>query len=302
MQAIWNEKAKQQFRSYISHNQSQQKPVFLILIGPEGIWKTTFLRSFVEELLWEQFKTDFLRLRDFSKELGKLHSIQVETPKETKAIAIDEKTTYENRGVRELTNRLQQSSFSGKKVLLVQNIQRMTNAAMNAFLKTCEEPLPNRYLFATAEHESWILPTILSRAMVIRFAPLSDTEMQQYLVQVLGESESLEKTQLLAKIALGRPGILQTILDKQAENPELLTEISQLLKIIEHPGSLASKMNLLKRMDEEWILDTILSAIIKIAIDANKEQSGEVRIKVKQLIWANISKENALRYWILSDV
>lgn len=87
--------------------------------------------------------------------------------------------------------------------------------------------------------------------MVIRFAPLSDTEMQQYLVQVLGESESLEKTQLLAKIVLGRPGILQTILDKQAENPELLTEISQLLKIIEHPGLLASKMNLLKRMDED---------------------------------------------------
>ena len=87
--------------------------------------------------------------------------------------------------------------------------------------------------------------------MVIRFAPLSDTEMQQYLIQVLGESESLEKTQLLAKIALGRTGILQTILDKQAENPELLTEISQLLKIIEHPGLLASKMKLLKRMDEE---------------------------------------------------
>ena len=49
--------------------------------------------------------------------------------------------------------------------------------------------------------------------MVIRFAPLSDTEMQQYLIQVLGESESLEKTQLLAKIALGRPGILQKILE-----------------------------------------------------------------------------------------
>ena len=55
-------------------------------------------------------------------------------------------------------------------------------------------------------------------------------------------------------------------------------------------------------MDEDWILDIILFAIIKIAIDANKEQSAEVRIKVKQLIWANISKENALRYWILSDV
>ena len=87
--------------------------------------------------------------------------------------------------------------------------------------------------------------------MVIRFAPLSDTEMQHYLIQVLGESESPEKTQLFAKIAIGRPGILQTILEKQAEKPEILTEISQLLKIIEHPGLLASKMNLLKRMDEE---------------------------------------------------
>ncbi|MBR6907479.1 hypothetical protein IKN40_03085 [bacterium] len=39
-------------------------------------------------------------------------------------------------------------------MVIIENLQRMTNSAMNAFLKTCEEPLKNRYILATAEHES----------------------------------------------------------------------------------------------------------------------------------------------------
>jgi DNA polymerase III gamma/tau subunit len=57
----------------------------------------------------------------------------------------------------------------------------MTNSAMNAFLKTCEEPLANRCIFATIDHETSILPTILSRAMVIKFQTLSDSEMVEYI-------------------------------------------------------------------------------------------------------------------------
>ncbi len=75
-------------------------------------------------------------------------------PSTLKTIPLENATSYENKGVRELNSRLQQSSLSGKKILLIENLQRMSNAAMNAFLKTCEEPLSKRFLLATAEHES----------------------------------------------------------------------------------------------------------------------------------------------------
>jgi len=45
----------------------------------------------------------------------------------------------------------------------------MTIAAINAFLKTCEEPLPNRIIIATTANKSQIIDTVLSRSILIPF-------------------------------------------------------------------------------------------------------------------------------------
>lgn len=300
-QLIWNEPSRAQFRTYIQHNQAHQKPVFLILIGPEGVGKMAFLRKFTEEMLGNMISSDCFWMRDCSSVLWKTHAIQIETPNTLKTISLNDSTLYDNKGVREVNSRLQQSSISGKKVLLIENLQRMTNAAMNAFLKTCEEPLPNRFLFATAEHESWILPTILSRAMIIRFSPLSDTQMQEYLNQELVNRIDPNWHKLLITLAMGKPWTLHLLLEKAEQEPNLFEQINQLFSLMESDNHRNQKIWLLKKMEDYGLLEIIFAVLIKMLAEQGKNDAAEQRIQVKKLINANISQENALRYWILSS-
>ena len=53
----------------------------------------------------------------------------------------------------------------------------MNESAYNAFLKTCEELLPNKIIVATTSNKSKILTTIISRAIVIPFYEYSYDDM-----------------------------------------------------------------------------------------------------------------------------
>jgi DNA polymerase III gamma/tau subunit len=55
----------------------------------------------------------------------------------------------------------------------------MTNQAMNAFLKTCEEPLPNRLIIATSVHQSQMIDTIISRSLLIKFNTISESNLKE---------------------------------------------------------------------------------------------------------------------------
>ena len=63
---------------------------------------------------------------------------------------------------------------------MIENIQRMSNSAINAFLKSAEEPLAGRFIIATVPHISMVLDTIRSRCITIPFSVLSKEEMQQF--------------------------------------------------------------------------------------------------------------------------
>ena len=66
--------------------------------------------------------------------------------------------------------------------MLIENIDRMNVAAMNAFLKTCEEPLPHRVIIATTANKSLLLDTIVSRAVTIPFFDYNEDELLAYCV------------------------------------------------------------------------------------------------------------------------
>lgn len=296
---IGNEIPREHFKSYIEHNQANNKPTFLILIWQDWIGKTTFLRDFVGENLWDYVKTDFFWMRDCSKRLWKNHSIQVETPDKQKTIPLTDVEMYDNKWIRELNTWLQQSSLSWRKIVIIENLQRMTNAAMNAFLKTCEEPLANRYILATAEHESWILPTILSRAMVIKFSALSDTQMQDYVVREYSNIDEESKDTLI-KLSMWSPGVFHNIYSQFQEDWELLNDIKTLLSLMKSKWKWTKKVQLFKRMDEKWLFDIILNVLIKQYTEDNNTYWVDTWIKVKQLIASNVNQENAVWDGILA--
>jgi DNA polymerase-3 subunit delta' len=107
--------------------------------------------------------------------------------------------------MREILAKLATTSAGNYKVLLVENIERMTPETANALLKTLEEP-PSQVIFLlTTAHVEDILQTVLSRVRLLKFRTLPDEKIAALLHQKF-PFESEEKIQALVNFAFGLPG------------------------------------------------------------------------------------------------
>lgn len=100
---------------------------------------------------------------------------------------------------------------SHTKVAIVEDIDRLSLQAANALLKTLEEPARNAVIILTAGEIDAVLPTIQSRARIIRLNYLTDDEVREYVVG--RTSEQIDEIVLLAN---GAFGVAKHLLD----NPE----------------------------------------------------------------------------------
>ena len=294
-----NEESRTVIEKILNHHHDQEKPLFVLLVWDSDLGKTSYLLQLLGEFLWPYMHQDLLWIRDCTKELEKPHTLAVETPSSQKIIPLSNWENYENKWVREISTWLQQSAFSGKKCLLIENLERMSNAAMNAFLKTCEEPLKHRFIFATVSDESAILPTIFSRALVVRFSPLSTSQMLSFL-----QSKTLINNQklidMVVKMARGRSWLWLTLLkelEKDGDLAEFFVDgFSQFLQ----QDSQYLKLQFLKKIQEFWMLDLFIDALISYYVDIWDQSSIQAWIEVKKMRNQSINEENLLRYGILS--
>ncbi len=294
-----NEESRTVIKKILNHHHDQEKPLFVLLVWESGLGKTSYLLQLLGEFLWPYRYQDLLWIRDCTKELEKTHTLAVETPSSQKIIPLSNWENYENKWVREISTWLQQSAFSGKKCLLIENLERMSNAAMNAFLKTCEEPLKHRFIFATVSDESAILPTIFSRALVVRFSPLSTSQMLDFL-QDKTSINNQKLIDMVVKMARGRSWLWLTLLkelEKDGDLAEFFVDgFSQFLQ----QDSQYLKLQFLKKNQEFWMLDLFIDALISYYVDAWDQSSIEAWIEVKKMRNQSINEENLLRYGILS--
>ena len=294
-----NEEARNVIEKLLQHHQEEEKPLFVLLVGEKGLGKTSFLSELLENFLWNYKYQDLLLIKDCSQELEKTHTLAVETPSAQKTIPLSNGELYENRGVREISSWLQQSAFSGKKCLLIENLERMSNAAMNAFLKTCEEPLKHRFIFATVSDESAILPTIFSRALLVRFAPLSTQQMKEFLYD-----KSIDKNwdliNLVIKMARGRSWLWLTLLKKFEWDKELADYFIKGFSEFVEQKSLYLKLVYLKKVQEIGMLDLFIDALIAYYVEIWDEKKILAWIQVKKMKNQSINEENLLWYGILN--
>ena len=68
------------------------------------------------------------------------------------------------------------------KIFIVQEAERMTEAAQNALLKTIEEPPEYGIIILLTSNMSAILPTIQSRCLTLEFRPLTTAAIEKYLI------------------------------------------------------------------------------------------------------------------------
>lgn len=99
-------------------------------------------------------------------------------------------------------------------VVIIDNAERMSKAAANAFLKLLEEPPENIHFILTSHHPDQLLPTIRSRVQRITIRPVTEEQTNALLTQ-LKVSDATRRRQL-EFIAPGLPAELNRLIVDEA--------------------------------------------------------------------------------------
>lgn len=154
--------------------------------------------------------------------------------------------------IRDLIARLHMTGQSRYKILLIQNIGRLTEEAANCLLKILEEPPPGTIFIFTAAQLRDIPTTIASRMRTVHFRMLPDEVLAQALTQRYPELEKETLDQILL-LSLGRSGRALALLS----NAELFRELRETYREIQF-------------LDEKAALSTRLIAMHDISADEQK--------------------------------
>jgi Rad3-related DNA helicase len=116
---------------------------------------------------------------------------------ESKTISVEE--------IRSLQHHLSLFPYNSKyKIAVIDEAHKFTEQAINAFLKTLEEPKGNSVIILIADDSKFLLKTLISRMQVIRFWPLKDEVIENFLIS---RNTPVQKVKIISSISSGRPGL-----------------------------------------------------------------------------------------------
>lgn len=192
-------------------------PQTLLFAGPDGIGKGVMARALAAQLLKSERSSD-------------LHVLAPEG--KSGLYAIDT--------LREMIDKEHAAPFeSVGKVFILEEADRMQPASANALLKTLEEPTADTTFILLSSATQEILPTILSRCVVLHFQPLTEQAIGS-LLKKKGHSEGF------AKLAQGSAGRAFEL----AEQPQLEEQRKILFSILRERPSYPELSLRLKKLEE----------------------------------------------------
>ena len=119
--------------------------------------------------------------------------------------AVDDKGKVKNHDLDEVRATTQffrrTSSQGGWRVAIIDDADTMNWHAQNALLKILEEPPKKALLIMISHRLGALLPTILSRAQVINFQPLSDATLRQIVKDDMSRYEAQTQNRIISMAA-----------------------------------------------------------------------------------------------------
>ncbi len=134
--------------------------------------------------------------------------------------------------IRELAKELSLKNFSAPlKAAVLDRAHLMNLQAQNCLLKTLEEPKTKAVIILITEHPKVLLPTIISRCQTIRFYPLGEKEIENYLIS---KGASPDKAKEISQVSLGQPGFALDLFSRFRTDSQCKA-LSDLIEIFRKP-------------------------------------------------------------------
>lgn len=129
-----------------------------------------------------------------------------------------------------------------RKINILTDAHKMNANSANAFLKVLEEPAPLNTFILLTDNLRVMLPTITSRCQILRFSPLSRTEIKTYLTEKGMEGE---KAKQIAYLGSNMEKALDTDYDAFMKKRQEIFNILQ--SLLSRQGMETILMDLFKR-------------------------------------------------------
>lgn len=197
----------------------------------------------------------------------------------------DDGTSLKIEQIRDLIARLNMTSQSKYKIVMMENIGRLTEEAGNSILKILEEPPPKTFFFFTSQHLSGILPTIRSRVFIMRMKPVSESKLKEVIAEKFPNIDK-DKLEKILFLSFGQPGrVLQF-----ANEPEKLKSHEELFEMCRNfykTTSIADRFRLIQKLSEnpaamkEFII--MLTAYLRQLLLYTKIGGGNLAFLISEL-------------------
>jgi DNA polymerase-3 subunit delta' len=168
--------------------------------------------------------------------------------------------------------------YEGKaRLFLIEDAEKLNEASANALLKVLEEPPHTSHIVLLTSRPANLLPTIRSRCQMIRFSPLTTTEIEKHLVQnkIAGAGEARMRARV-ARGSLGRAiaGELDDYVEQRSAMLQILKALAlsddriQLLRSAEEFNDARHKDEYESRLD---ILETLIRDAWLLTLHSREE-------------------------------
>lgn len=250
-----------------------------ILIGPDGIGKSLLAKKWALMILGKHDNRDYIDI------------IQYRT----------EKASFGVDDVREIIEEVNKKPYEGdKKVVIINQGNKLTVQAQNALLKTIEEPPQGVFIFILCESGELILETIKSRCQIHKLTPLNIDEMNEFLDRDYKDIDYHARKTLLA-FAEGIPGKIERFLnDEEFAHVRNLAiqllhdsnnkEASTVIKYEEEFSKLNDKQDEFLSMVVSFIRDIILSKEVNdTSLIINGDKIDDIKLLANELSYKKLN-------------
>lgn len=150
--------------------------------------------------------------------------------------------------IREIKEKLSLSSIYKYKIVIINNIEKLSSGATGALLKILEEPGSNTIFFLLTPFPGMIMKTIISRLSVFNFFTFKREEMRSFFDYLNVKLPQFQKEKIL-DISLGRPGLAKELSIDKKEFSYYISLLENIEKLPSFP--ILKRFSLAEKIEKE---------------------------------------------------